>query len=68
MGIYFGALCDPIKKQIGFDSEVIKHCQKDADAVTRLLIRGLMTESSGRVARNRIAKHIEVEFNKKIGA
>ena len=68
MGIYFGAMSDPIKKQIGFDSVDVKHIQKDADAVTRLVIRGIITDSQANQARTKLAKRIGEIMRKKLGA
>jgi len=62
--LYFGAMCDPIHKQLGLSKRLTKHAQLDADAVVRLAIRGVITDSEGRRVRqriiNRLAKELDV--------
>lgn len=59
-----GATATPIHKQL--KAQGVKHataklldpCQKDADAITRLRIRGILTESEGARATRRLIKSI----------
>jgi hypothetical protein len=57
----FGALSPPLSEQLaglGLKVLTIRHFQRDADAITRLLVRGLMSESHGHLARGRLARRI----------
>ncbi len=61
LSLRFGALCDPIDKQLeeqGFYAPLrkIADCQKYADCVTLLSVSGIITESEARAARRRILK------------
>jgi hypothetical protein len=62
--IRFGALCPPICEQIEAQGLVarewleIKAIQADADAVARLLVRGLISNLQARVARKRIVEAV----------
>ena len=63
IGITFGAMADPIIKQLlGQDvtkiPDRINAYQEDADAITRLSIKGLLAESETRRARMRLLKII----------
>jgi hypothetical protein len=60
IGIHFGALSQPIHKQLGIKriDEDLKHLQEDADAVTRLAVRGLLADSVVRKTRQKIMKEI----------
>jgi hypothetical protein len=60
MKIQFGAFAPKLIEQIG-KIQNIKIYQKDADNITRLLIRGLLTESEGINARKRLITKIEKE-------
>lgn len=54
-GVYFGALCTSISKQIPGAS---KQFDKDADAIVRLKIRGMLTDAEAYRARKRLLKRI----------
>lgn len=60
--IEFGALCDPIKKQLQDQgvSEMtgIDLLQSRADAISQLHIAGLLSDSEARRARNRLMKNL----------
>lgn len=63
LGIRFGALCPKIKYQITeqgytFDKDHIEHFQKDADALDRLRIRGLISHSEAEKATKKLVKKI----------
>lgn len=72
--IYFGALCDPIAEQLvkqgaaDFDAIDIHHFQLDADAITRLSVRGLIPDGQRRQLHTklftRIIKHLEKRLQK----
>ena len=57
--LVFGALAQPLYKQLGVRKAVLVHQQADADAITRLLVRGVLTESAGRRARTRLLYQIK---------
>jgi hypothetical protein len=54
--IHFGAMAPKLEEQVPGTPPCI---QDDADAVTRLFLRGLMTEVEARNVRKRIVKAIE---------
>mgnify|MGYP001582550218 CR=1 FL=1 len=59
----FGAMAPKIAEQItaaGLTANPaeIAHCQKDADALTRLIVRGLLSESTIRNGRKRLMEYI----------
>lgn len=56
--IEFGAMASPLWYQLDVDANLIYDLQDDADAITRLLVRGLITESEGHKARTRLTKKI----------
>jgi hypothetical protein len=64
-GIHFGAMVDPLRDQIESQGIQIAHetlldaCQKDADCVSRLHIRGILTEAQMRSAEKKILKNIQ---------
>lgn len=63
ISIAFGALCKPIKSQLpdgyAIPAATCKHLQKDADAITRLSVRGLLTDSERLRARKRLMNQIQ---------
>lgn len=64
IGLHFGALCDPIIKQVraqGFDMNKADadHFQKDAEAITRLRIRLSMSEKERDKLSKKLLKNIE---------
>jgi hypothetical protein len=65
LSIVFGAMADQIYLQIkrnrhGYmNLDLIRCCQQDADAVTRLKVRGLISDKSAHVARQRIMRNIQ---------
>ena len=73
LGLHFGALVPNIGQQL-FDVGIVpngaslKHWQKDADAIVRLNIRGLLTDSAVHVARQKLMKQIIKECEKKPGS
>ena len=62
--LHFGALCDPIHKQLGVAKSVTKQAQLDADAVVSLRIRGVLTDSEGVKAEQRIINRLAKELLK----
>lgn len=50
--------------QLGVTCAAAKQWQDDADAITRLLVRELLTEKERIKARKRLAKIIEVELGR----
>jgi hypothetical protein len=63
MKIIFGAMAEPLHIQIGYKFKNYKHVQKDADAVTRLLVRGLIGERQGKQIRFKIMKNLILNTN-----
>jgi len=65
--IHFGALADPLEKQLeGFNisADKIEHFQKDADAITRLVVRGLIPDGAAHQARKKIIRNITTSQGK----
>lgn len=49
ISLHFGALAPTLKEQLKehvIDDTDLKHFQRDADAITRLAVRGLITDST----------------------
>lgn len=66
----FGALSPPLRQQFK-DSGVrppvgLKHLQRDADAITRLAVRGLLSEGEAGRCRVRLAQSIRKDLDKRI--
>jgi len=70
LDLYFGALCEPLSVQLErqgltADAKDIKHWQIDADALSRLYIRGLVRSSDrSRIQRalyEKIKRGVKVE-------
>ena len=65
MQIVFGAMAPSLKEQLGatlprgLRGMQLRRWQHDADAVTRLVVRGYISESVARTARKRILRAIE---------
>ena len=64
-GVHFGALCDPIEKQLTdqgqrFEKrEYAKVIQAWADSITRLLINDILSESEAHRAHKRLMKKLK---------
>ena len=56
--ITFGALAPPLCEQLGVPPARVALHQKQADAITRLLVAGLLTDGEAHRARARLVKHI----------
>ncbi len=41
-----------------FDPSLIEHFQKDSEAITRLVVRGIIPSSAGKIAKNRLFRKI----------
>lgn len=59
--IHFGALVPSIAEQLAkaklkASPKDVLHWQKDADAIVRLNVRGLLTDSATRAARKKLVK------------
>lgn len=55
--IYFGATCAPLREQLaGYElgSLCLPHAQADADAITRLYVRGYITQAVKDAAQKRL--------------
>lgn len=65
-GLHFGALAPPLAEQLaGFDldAEKVDLWQQDADAITRLGVRGVITDGEAKSAYQRLGRQIEHEIN-----
>lgn len=58
MKIAFGAKVDPLCVQLGVSAAKVEQEQKDADAIVRLAVRGLLTEMEVRRARERLLRQL----------
>lgn len=59
--IAFGALCPPLSEQLPagvIPVETLDHLQRDADAITRLAVRGLLTAVQVHAARSKLVEKI----------
>lgn len=69
--INFGALAPMLTDQLEkqninvFDKKAIEQCQRDADALVRLHVRGIVTQSVSEILRAKIMKDIVRAVNKK---
>ena len=68
VSIAFGAMADPLKDQLrqqGLHMNAGKcgHFQRDMDAINRLLIRGMASDSEGTKIRRRLLKSILEEID-----
>lgn len=63
LSLHFGAFVQPLKQQLR-DAKVkapagsVSAWQQDADAITRLVIRGLLTDSAAQAARRKLLRTI----------
>jgi len=61
--LIFGALAPPIHEQLGLARPTAgspaDHWQRDADAISRLAVRGLLADSESLRARRRLLKRME---------
>ena len=67
IALHFGALCDPIHKQLGVSRRLTKQAQLDADAIVRLRIRCVLTDSEGVKAEQRVINSLARELAAKGG-
>lgn len=60
MNVTFGALADPLSKQLGLPtrSPLVQHLQRCADSITLLAVKGLLSEAEVHRARRRLLKKI----------
>lgn len=58
----FGALAKPIHVQLGVPMRAVASCQRDADALTRLAVRGVLSSSEVESARRRLVRRIAREI------
>jgi hypothetical protein len=56
--VAFGATCKPLCQQVGVKNDDIDRLQLLADAITRLRIAGVLSESQCHSARNKLGKQI----------
>lgn len=70
--IEFGALSKPISEQLSeqghaFDAEAIAHLERDAEAVSRLKVRGVVPHAAGNRAYDKLAKRVWAALSKASG-
>lgn len=58
MTIVFGAMAPPLHEQLGIQARRCGILQKDADAIVRLKIRGLIGDATARNAERRLMRDI----------
>lgn len=65
LGIVFGAMADPLRIQLrgkiahgGLGSRDLGHLQRDVDAISRLQVRGLISDAAAHAARQKVMKKI----------
>lgn len=58
LSVRFGALAPSLAEQLDRKPKECELWQKDADAITRLLVRNLLSDASGRKARQRLLSRI----------
>lgn len=58
MRIAMGPLAPPLHEQLGIDADAAGPHQRDADAISRLAVRGLLTDAETHKARKRLLKHM----------
>lgn len=63
-GTYFGAMSKPLAEQIKDQGLTVvstfklRHLQRDADAITRLQVRGILSQTATHAARKKLHKAI----------
>jgi hypothetical protein len=71
MNLRFGAMADSLKEQVEsqagiiFTDDELKHFQANADAVTRLNLYSLISDSQAQAARKKIVKKMELLWKSK---
>ena len=63
--IDFGALAYPLSDQIKphcMSAEKLEHFQRDADAIVRLCVRGLLIDSAAHICRKKLMRRITQEL------
>lgn len=69
LNIKLGALAPKLIEQIKvkekFQEKIVQFLQEDADAVTRLQVRGLLTDKESSLVRKRLFIEIQNEFGEK---
>lgn len=58
IGLHFGALSEPLHKQLRCLATAVEQYQKDVEAVCRLHLRGLLSAKETENARKRILKSL----------
>lgn len=63
LNLSFGALAPPIREQLRYAKVTIRsrdlaHFQRDADAVTRLVVRGLLSDGIAQKAIRKLMRNI----------
>lgn len=64
--VTFGALADPLARQLGLPSRRLRYLQECADGIVALSIGGLLTDAETHRARQRLMKRIMQTFRKEL--
>ena len=59
-GVTFGAMADPIHKQLSLPKTACVHVQKMADALTLLSVGGVLSDTAVHGGRKRLMKRLAV--------
>ena len=63
LGLTFGAMVPPLREQLaGVKAGKVAHWQRDADAITRLAVRGLLPDAQVRKCRQKLMNQIAKEI------
>jgi hypothetical protein len=60
--IEFGALVPSLSDQLRLPAKILRHSQRDADAITRLAVRGLLTEREAHAVRRRLTTRLSTIY------
>jgi hypothetical protein len=64
IAVVFGALAPPLHEQLCADHGLLHRDQRDADAISRMGITGLLTEAETRRIRMRLLKRIAARLDR----
>lgn len=61
-GIRFGAMAPKVSEQVAIPEDLADQVDGNADAITRLYLHGLLTDSEARAARVRLLKKLDKDL------
>ncbi len=65
VGVTFGALTDPLHQQLKVAPAIVEKHEADAKAITRLMVRGLLSDAEGHRARLRLLKQLTFTLHRR---